>query len=69
MRPAPPSNGVLLRVILGAIPLAALTLAIPLVNRIEPRIFGAPFLLSWILGWILVAPLFLWTAGRLARPS
>jgi hypothetical protein len=69
MRPAPPSTAVLLRILFGAVPLAALTVAIPLVNRVEPRIFGAPFLLSWILAWVLMAPLFLWAAGRLARPS
>lgn len=65
MRPAPPSVALLLRVLLAAIPLAALSIAIPLVNRVEPRIFGVPFLLSWIVAWVLLTPGFLWTVGRL----
>lgn len=52
---------------LAAIPAAALTIAVPFVNRIEPRIFGAPFLLSWILLWVLLTPAFLWAVGRLER--
>ena len=67
MRPAPPSNVGFARVLLAAIPAAALTIAVPFVNRIEPRIFGAPFLLSWILLWVLLTPAFLWTVGRLER--
>jgi hypothetical protein len=55
------------RVILAAIPIAALTVAVPLVNRIEPRVVGLPFLLAWILGWVLLTPAFLWTIGRLER--
>lgn len=65
MRPAPPSVALLLRALLAAIPLAALSIAIPLVNRVEPRIFGLPFLLSWIIAWVLITPGILWTIGRL----
>jgi hypothetical protein len=57
----------MLRVLLTAIPLCALTIAVPLVNRIEPRVAGLPFLLVWILAWVLVTPAFLWTIGRLER--
>ena len=53
--------------LLAGIPIAALTVAVPLVNRIEPRLFGVPFLLCWIVGWIVVTPAFLWTIGRLER--
>jgi hypothetical protein len=67
MRPPPPSSALLLRVLLAAIPLCAMTVAVPLVNRVEPRIFGAPFLLGWILAWVLLTPAFLWTIGRLER--
>jgi hypothetical protein len=67
MRPAPPSTAVFARVALAAIPFAALTVAVPFVNRIEPRIFGIPFLLSWIVAWVLLTPAFLWTVGRLGR--
>ncbi len=34
----------------------ALTLGIPFANRLEPRIFGLPFLLAWIVGWIILTP-------------
>jgi hypothetical protein len=57
----------MLRPLLAAVPVAALTVAIPLVNRVEPRVFGAPFLLCWIVAWVLLAPAFLWTIGRLER--
>ncbi|MBV8724979.1 MAG: DUF3311 domain-containing protein [Candidatus Eremiobacteraeota bacterium] len=57
----------MLRMLLAGIPIAALTVAVPLVNRIEPRLFGVPFLLCWIMGWIVVTPAFLWTIGRLER--
>jgi hypothetical protein len=47
--------------------LAAVTVVVPLVNRVEPRIFGLPFLLCWITGWVLLIPAFLWTIGRMER--
>jgi hypothetical protein len=56
-----------LRFLLAAIPVAALTVAVPLVNRVEPRIFGVPFLLAWLALWVLATPAFLWTIGRMER--
>lgn len=56
-----------LRVLLAAVPFAALTFGVPLVNRIEPRILGLPFVLAWIAAWVLLAPAFLWGIGRLER--
>lgn len=58
----------MLRLVLAAIPIAALTVAVPFVNRIEPRIGGLPFFLCWIFAWVLViTPALLWTIGRLER--
>jgi hypothetical protein len=57
----------MLRVLLAAVPLVALTFAVPLVNRVEPRMFGMPMLLWWTMLWVLVTPAFLWTIGRLER--
>jgi hypothetical protein len=57
----------MLRLLLAAIPIVALSIAVPLVNRVEPRIFGLPFLLCWVVGWALLTPAFLWTIGRLER--
>jgi Protein of unknown function (DUF3311) len=56
-----------LRLLLAAIPIAALSIAVPLVNRVEPRIAGIPFVLAWILAWVLVTPAFIWTIGRLEQ--
>ena len=54
-----------LRFVLAAFPFTALTLAVPLVNRVEPRIFGVPFLLAWLVFWVIATPFFLWGVGRL----
>ncbi|HEX3456410.1 MAG TPA: DUF3311 domain-containing protein [Candidatus Baltobacteraceae bacterium] len=56
-----------MRLLLAAVPIAALTVAVPLVNRIEPRFFGVPFLLCWIVAWALLAPVFLWAISRIER--
>ena len=55
------------RIILAATPLAALTIAVPFVNRVEPRILGLPFLLAWLAFWVVVTPLFVWSIGRVER--
>jgi hypothetical protein len=57
----------MLRLLIAAVPIAALTIVVPLVNRVEPRILGVPFVLCWIVGWVLVTPTFLWGIGRLER--
>ncbi|HEV3091320.1 MAG TPA: DUF3311 domain-containing protein [Candidatus Cybelea sp.] len=67
MRPTPPSGAPALRAILAAIPIAALSVAVPLANRIEPRLFGMPFFFCWIVGWTALTPAFIWTIGRLDR--
>ncbi len=56
-----------LRILLAAIPIAALSLAVPLVNRVEPRILGLPFVLFWIVAWVLLTPAFIWSIGRVER--
>ena len=42
--------------ILGAIPFITLVFALPLVNRIHPMILGLPFMLGWILFWVIMTP-------------
>ena len=53
------------------LPVLALTVALPLVNRIEPIVFGLPFLLFWFAIWVSATPAFLWIAyliqGRARR--
>jgi hypothetical protein len=56
-----------MRLLLAAIPVAALTIAVPAVNRVEPRIAGLPFLFAWIAIWVALTPLFVWTIGRVER--
>lgn len=58
-----------LRVILALIPAVMLSIAVPFVNRIEPRIFGLPFILAWIIVWVLLAPVFLYSIYRLEGRS
>jgi len=48
--------------LLGAIPFLTLVFALPLVNRIHPVILGLPFLLFWILAWVMLTPLILFIA-------
>ncbi|MEV6953971.1 DUF3311 domain-containing protein [Streptomyces sp. NPDC051183] len=39
--------------------------ALPLVNRVEPLVFGrVPFLLAWLVGATLVTPFAVWRAWR-----
>lgn len=55
----------ILSVALAAFPALMLTLAVPLVNRVEPRIVGLPFFLAWLCAWILLTPLFLWLVYKI----
>ncbi len=52
------------RATLGLVPILALTIAVPFVNRLDPTIFGLPFVLFWVVGWVFATPLFLWFVGR-----
>ena len=54
-----------LTVILAAIPCLMLSVAVPFVNTIEPRVLGLPFILAWILGWVVLTPAFLYAIYRL----
>ncbi|HVA38849.1 MAG TPA: DUF3311 domain-containing protein [Candidatus Dormibacteraeota bacterium] len=57
------------RIILAIIPALALTFAIPFVDSVEPRILGLPFLVAWIVAWILLTPIFMWNVYRLEQKS
>ena len=54
-------------VALALVPVLALTLGIPFANRLEPRVLGLPFLLAWIVGWIVLTPLIMAAVHRLDR--
>jgi hypothetical protein len=51
-------------VICAAIPFLALTVGLALANHLEPRILGLPFVLAWIVLWILLTPGLMWIAYR-----
>jgi len=53
--------------VLGAIPFVMLVFALPLVNRIHPVVLGLPFILFWILAWVMLTPLILFFAYRLEQ--
>lgn len=51
--------------ILALIPALALTIGVPFANHLEPRIFGLPFLLDYIVLWILLTPAFMYGVYRI----
>jgi len=53
--------------ILGAVPFLTTVLALPLVNRIHPTIFGLPFLLFWLLCWVALTPVILFVAYKVEK--
>lgn len=38
--------------------------ALPLVNRVQPVLFGLPFLFVWLLGATLLTPVSVWLTWR-----
>lgn len=60
-------KGTKFALILGAIPFVTLVFALPLVNRIEPLILGLPFLLFWIISWVILTPPILFLAYLLEK--
>jgi hypothetical protein len=54
-----------LRATLVLVPILALTIAVPFVNRLEPTVFGLPFVLFWVVAWVFATPVCLWLVGRI----
>jgi hypothetical protein len=48
----------------GAVPFVTLVFSLPFVNRMEPFVFGLPFVLFWIVLWVALTPLALLAAYR-----
>jgi hypothetical protein len=40
----------------AAVPVVALVGGLPFANRLEPVIFGLPFVLFWFVAWVLATP-------------
>jgi len=54
-------------VVCAVVPALALTLGVIVFDRLEPRILGLPFVLAWIVAWVLLTPAFMWVAYRSVR--
>lgn len=52
-------------IVLALLSPVMLTLAIPFVNRDQPRVLGLPFLLFWILLWVALTPAILYAIYRI----
>jgi hypothetical protein len=59
------SNRNVLRFLLAVLAPVMLTFGVPFANRLEPRIFGFPFLLVWIFVWVALTPLCLYGVYRI----
>ena len=40
--------------LLTLVPFAGLLAGIGFANRVEPRVFGMPFLLAWVVAWLFI---------------
>jgi hypothetical protein len=55
--------------LLPVVPVVALIGSGWFANRLEPTVLGLPFLLAWIVGWVIVTSGVLWLVHRLdSRP-
>lgn len=61
------SKGTKRALLFAAVPFLTLVFCLPLVNRVRPMILGLPFLLFWIVFWVLMTPLALFLADRAGK--
>ena len=54
----------LLRV-LAALPFVGILLGVPFVNRVEPLVLGMPFVLAWIVMWVVLSSIIMAIIYRL----
>ena len=52
-------------IVLGLVPFVAMCFSVSLWDRVEPMVFGLPFNLAWLLGWIVLTSLCMWGAYRI----
>ncbi|MCM2534099.1 DUF3311 domain-containing protein [Neobacillus pocheonensis] len=53
--------------VLVLIPFLAQLVALPLVNKIHPFIFGFPLFHFWLLIWMLLTPVFTWAVYKIQK--
>lgn len=51
----------------AVVPMLVLVAGLPFVNHVDPVVFGLPFLLVWIVGWVMATPIFLGAAYLITR--
>ena len=54
----------LLRV-LAALPFVGILLGVPFVNNVEPLVLGMPFVLAWIVMWVVLSSIIMAIVYRL----
>ncbi|MGF6723559.1 hypothetical protein P3T43_002914 [Paraburkholderia sp. GAS41] len=50
---------------LAALPFIGILLGIPFVNRVEPLVLGMPFVLAWIVLWVILISVIMGIVYRL----
>jgi hypothetical protein len=51
--------------ILAALPFIGILLGVPFVNRVEPLMLGMPFVLAWIVMWVVLSSIIMAIVYRL----
>ena len=50
---------------LAALPFVGILLGVPFVNRVEPLVLGMPFVLGWIVLWVILISIIMAVIYRL----
>lgn len=51
--------------LLAALPFIGILLGVPFVNRVEPLVLGMPFVLGWIVAWVVLSSIIMAIVYRL----
>jgi hypothetical protein len=51
--------------LLGLLPFIGILLGVPFVNRVEPLVLGMPFVLAWIVMWVVLTSVVMGIVFRL----
>ncbi|MEI6000068.1 DUF3311 domain-containing protein [Paraburkholderia bengalensis] len=51
--------------LLAVLPFIGILLGVPFVNRVEPLVLGMPFVLAWIVMWVVLSALIMAIIYRL----
>ncbi len=54
---------------LALLPAIGMLAGVPFANRVEPYVFGLPFLLFWIVLWVVITSAVMATVYALDRPT